>query len=539
MLREEQRRGVRKTLGWTSPDCAAKLSSMSTDTELIREGLERQFTAAGDARLKQVGLGDPDAAIMAQLLAGVPGVSLNSSLRYLAPGRSGAKVVVLVDPENLPVVVKFGVKADIDREESNYKKSHIEQRIAPEMRPTLWQSFETGGFAALVYSWAGARDQVTSFREFFRAARPEVLEQVITRLMDGLFLWHNPRKSSKLPFDLWQWDETILPQVLESIQAWNGQQESKQKLTKALLEQTRWRDQLLTKHCSVGYCHGDLNCYNVVISKADSLPKIIDFASVLLENSPARDYAKLERDIKLRCLRDLIETPTEFVAALEQVDNSCSPGRNYAAADTAVTTASRTINTIRSRFRLRLTNLSDIPSIEYLYFLFCWTLAYLSSEEGAKETKEVRDGIIDSAERILDLLDSEIIRIGEPDHGWVAPGVTIQEKSAAEIIGNLKPIKLSYRFRETVEDIYIGRWTREPGWQATVEDLPRLFGEMWLCSFVEVGSGTLVWANTVQDASKLRRGDSVTVSGKISGVSPLGYVSLDDAIVRGDNISFP
>jgi hypothetical protein len=114
---------------------------------------------------------------------------------------------------------------------------------------------------------------------------------------------------------------------------------------------------------------------------------------------------------------------------------------------------------------------------------------------------------------------------------------TIREKSAAEIIINLKGIAPSYRFHEKVEELYLGRWTREPGWQATVRDLPsKISGEHWDCSFSEVGSDTLVWASTVQDISMLRRGDPVTVSGRISGVSQLEYVSLEDAIVRGDNV---
>jgi Adenylate cyclase, family 3 (some proteins contain HAMP domain) len=49
---------------------------------------------------------------------------------------------------------------------------------------------------------------------------------------------------------------------------------------------------------------------------------------------------------------------------------------------------------------------------------------------------------------------------------------TIREKSAAEILANLKGITPSYRFHEKVKELYLGRWTREPGWPATVHDLP-------------------------------------------------------------------
>lgn len=113
---------------------------------------------------------------------------------------------------------------------------------------------------------------------------------------------------------------------------------------------------------------------------------------------------------------------------------------------------------------------------------------------------------------------------------------TIREKSAAEIFVNLKGI-MSYQFHEKVQELYRGRWTREPGWQGTVEDLPsKLSGRLWNCSFREVGSDTLVHANTVQDISMLRPGDSVTVSGRISAVSQIKYISLEDAIIRGDNV---
>jgi hypothetical protein len=117
---------------------------------------------------------------------------------------------------------------------------------------------------------------------------------------------------------------------------------------------------------------------------------------------------------------------------------------------------------------------------------------------------------------------------------------TIREKSAAAILGNLKEITLPYRFREKVEELYIGRWTQEPGWRARIVDLPsKSSGLRWHCSLREVESGTLLFAITVQDASTLRTGDLVTVSGRISDVRQSGYVSLEDAVIRADNDSSP
>ena len=117
---------------------------------------------------------------------------------------------------------------------------------------------------------------------------------------------------------------------------------------------------------------------------------------------------------------------------------------------------------------------------------------------------------------------------------------TIREKSAAEILANLKEIALPSQFRKKVEELYVGRWTREPGWQVTVFSLPsKLSGGGWQCSLKEVGSDILVMASTAQDVSKLRPGDSVTVSGRISEVWQALPVGLEDAILQGENVPSP
>jgi hypothetical protein len=118
------------------------------------------------------------------------------------------------------------------------------------------------------------------------------------------------------------------------------------------------------------------------------------------------------------------------------------------------------------------------------------------------------------------------------------PRLTIREKSAAEIIVNLKAGTPSHLFFEKAKELYIGRWPREPGWHVIVHALPTKRSGDWFCFFREVSSGPLVAASTFQDLSALRLGDFATVSGRISDVSPLDSVILEDAIVRGDNIPF-
>jgi hypothetical protein len=118
--------------------------------------------------------------------------------------------------------------------------------------------------------------------------------------------------------------------------------------------------------------------------------------------------------------------------------------------------------------------------------------------------------------------------------------LTIREKSAAEILGNLKDIALPYQFRERVEELYVGRWTQEFGWRATMANLPSKLSEVhWHCILKEVDSGILVFASTVQDVSTLRTGDLVTVTGRISDVRQIPSVNLEDAVVQADDVSFP
>jgi pyrimidine deaminase RibD-like protein len=125
------------------------------------------------------------------------------------------------------------------------------------------------------------------------------------------------------------------------------------------------------------------------------------------------------------------------------------------------------------------------------------------------------------------------------------PRPAIREKSAAEILGHLKGITLPSQFRESAEELYVGRWTREPGWRATVHDLPSNLSEgSGIAPSRRLAPARSYWP--LQPKTSLRfapvtrwLGDSVTVSGRIREVSRLEYVSLHDAIVESDNVSFP
>ena len=115
----------------------------------------------------------------------------------------------------------------------------------------------------------------------------------------------------------------------------------------------------------------------------------------------------------------------------------------------------------------------------------------------------------------------------------------IRETSAAEIIANLKRSTPPHLFFKKAKELYVGRRLQEPGWHVTVHALPSPRSGGWFCMFREGGSGPIVAASTLQDLSALRLGDSATVSGRISDVSPVDSVMLEDAIVRADHVPFP
>ena len=86
----------------------------------------------------------------------------------------------------------------------------------------------------------------------------------------------------------------------------------------------------------------------------------------------------------------------------------------------------------------------------------------------------LRDGFRLEAGSALDLTSAQ----ATPE--LATQRLTIREKSAGEIIRNLKENTPLYLFHENVAELYLGRWTREPRWPATVYQSPsKLDGGLW------------------------------------------------------------
>ena len=107
-----------------------------------------------------------------------------------------------------------------------------------------------------------------------------------------------------------------------------------------------------------------------------------------------------------------------------------------------------------------------------------------------------------------------------------------REETAGSIIDALESIRYSTDRRDHAANLYEGRWIKDPEWRGTVITLPSKIGtDTWSVAVDEEGSDAVIYAITVLDASSLRPGDRVTVSGKISNISGQ-WVSVDSATIR-------
>ena len=332
-------------------------------------------------------------------------------LRYIAPGKSGAWVLLAMIAGKKPRVIKFGTKSVIEKEKNNYENK-VRDSMPSDIIPDLRGDIECfGEYASIAYHWVGNYDNVLSFRDYFlKESSCDKLIDIIDNLIQELFQWYQPKTGNSLPSDQWKWySDDITEKIEVKINEWDKGDEAKEKLLNVLNDQDLWRDKLPTTiECSNGVCHGDLNCSNIIIvQKEKSLSsKIIDFASVSDKMTPARDWAKMERDIKLRCLRDSNSDPTKYREFLEKIDTICNNPESLNAENNNLHIEKyyRSISFIRNKYCKNVEHCSDMPYLEYLIYLFCHTLAFVTRDE-IKEDSQLQYAVLDSVLRTKDLID--------------------------------------------------------------------------------------------------------------------------------------
>ncbi|MBI4651196.1 SUMF1/EgtB/PvdO family nonheme iron enzyme [Candidatus Desantisbacteria bacterium] len=378
-----------------------------------------------DSRVKELPQGDINVLVMSNLLA--PHINASEfDIRFIASGASGAGVLLIVTDEKVPIIIKYGKKEIVDREKENYTLK-VKEFIQSEIIPTLKDSYMTlGEYASIAYIWGGGWNEAGKFRDYFKHEESsKKINEQISSLMDGLFKWYRLKRGTMIPIDQWQWNPSnALVSVENKIKAWDSNDGAKKNLIAAIRNQEKWRNAIRIANFSQGFCHGDLNCNNIIISQNSiPFPKIIDFASVREGITPAKDWAKFEREIKFRFLRDITLDSTAFRKMVKRVDEVCN-SLNTTDVDNSIKKPCYLITFIRKKYSEKVSSFSDAPYLEYLFYLFYITLSYIIHPE-IKDDLEIQNTVIDSAYRTLE----EIEKLFPYKYkNYTYPGILITEE---------------------------------------------------------------------------------------------------------------
>lgn len=357
----------------------------------------------------------PGSQIIAALLHEIVPEDIAFELVFVAPGKSGAKVILVRRGTELPLLVKFGETKMVRSEEANFHR-FVKSKVPLANRVDIFNGLvEVGEFAAIAYSWAGGYSDVPTLREFFTE---DAFVDVLKGLLVELGRWQEPRRDNQLLFDQWDFsDEQVpdkqIPEIIRKVKASSLGSFEKQRLVDALRKPALWRDRLKLQHWSKGLCHGDLNARNVLVAASGTghVPIVIDYASIVERGCPAQDWARLEREIKFRCVWEAPQVgglPPDvgrFAENVQAIDALTVPqGSN----DPLLGRAIEAIGFIRSEYIQKHRSSADRPDLEYDFFLLFWTLKYVINSDDQLKVPGVLDTILRSALTTLDRIENNL-----------------------------------------------------------------------------------------------------------------------------------
>ena len=354
-------------------------------TEVTPALVELALSNSTDKRVPT--LADGNIPALASLLAPhIDGKHGEFELRYLAPGKSGAFVVLVVFSDALSRVIKVGPKHLIEQEIRNYADFDLLNRIPSEfILQFVTSPFAIGDRASVAFHWAGGYSGVATFRESLFKLQASAVERLLSELAHNIFRWQKPRHSASSPIDQFKWQAEARARIVEVLRSL-ANSELTSALVNFLEDDSTLRNLIQQKTCSLGLTHGDLHGGNILVP-GDSLSpthlRVIDFASVQPETCPARDWAKLERDVRFRCRRAKAEIPLK--SYLAELDGTAS---DFDDENSDLRTARAAVATIRDRYREYCFNASGEWEFEYLYCLLCWSLNELHSNPEISTTED-------------------------------------------------------------------------------------------------------------------------------------------------------
>jgi tetratricopeptide (TPR) repeat protein len=366
------------------------------DTLETRRKIEAQFES--DPLLRPFLSGSqPTFEILVSLLLRHIPPDQQVRIRYLEPGKSGA-VVLLLLPERgaLARVVKVGREDKISAEFENHARAVHGQfpghliAVPADPQPNV-----QAGWASLSYFWAGGYDNVEQIRTVATSrgfALENLIHQVVA-LMWNIFDWYKLCETRDSPDRMWEWRDGAKERVRTVLRE-IASPEAKSLLS--FLDDGALTTKVSLKTFSKARrCHGDVSCHNVVFSGPISgwTARFIDFGSILEDQCPAYDWAKLERDLRFKCASDLFASSSILPKVFETIDLCLAqPSHEMSLRFTnlpveiknnkeEIERLIRLIRAIRLAYAERAGRVSDSAQTEYLWFLLYWQLAYLDSQK--------------------------------------------------------------------------------------------------------------------------------------------------------------
>lgn len=459
-----------------------------TEHDRIRQALLK----APDKRVSSLIGEDVDGAV-SLIAPHVDKTRREFEFRYLAPGKSGAFVVLLVFSDALARVIKVGPKDLIEREVQNYITFELANFIPSEsiLQP-LGPIVEGGGRASVAFYWAGGRSRVATVRDCLYELDASIVRQLFTEIAKHLFPWHRVQPSSSSPVDLFLWEPEAKSKTADMLHALDGVP-GRDDLVRFLDVEPAIRDLFQQARCSVGFAHGDFHGANVLVvgSGPSRHLRIIDFAGIQKRMCPARDWAKLERDVRFRCRRpaslgSLRQATDLLQLALEEKGPIVSELKPAVAA----------VRTIRDEYKLHCLGFSDDWELEYLYFFLCWSLNELHSNpliNGSADRLAIAEACGETCQALLRKLGSRGEYMVAPEEK--ADNATNSFLSDTRIAGYVRRKDGTERALYLDTGLYVSRDTEERHIDEIVQNyIIRGIGR-WVSVFGDAGHGktSLMW----------------------------------------------
>jgi hypothetical protein len=349
------------------------------------------------------------------------------SIRYLPPGKSAIVVLICpLDVNQKPGVLKFGELSDIEQEAVNYARvERLDQGIKPNP-PMLSPPDEDSapsqkrtGFRSLYYEWAASYTDLETLGQILAAPSVDliVVQNALKMLLRRLWEWYQVRPEGRIPeFDYGNKRGRIFSQL-------NRPEIQKLDLPPEIKDLVYgWDWQLRIKMTSVAKdTHGDLNAGNILLTK-DSVvrPFLVDFQNLKASTCPARDWTKLERELKFVWFYEALGQSRRgnFSEELQILNNALERGFSNDLPEPTYQFA-EIIQQIRQTYfewvPLEVKEAGMGP-VEYFFNLGCWEVEYLSKGEFGELGAEFQRAVLYSTKRAINLLKCAVIQsnAGQP-----------------------------------------------------------------------------------------------------------------------------